>query len=454
MTLPAAFTERPLTRLALICSASVMVAVMAPMLLPRSGLNAGQLLAALLLVVAVVGASATGPQSLLLGAAALALLATIVGSEPTATLSARDLAVGLMPCVIPLAAAAVLPVPWPAALATTGGLVAGPLRMLVYDPFLDPACAGCAPGQLVVRAMPDLAALLFPVGIGIAIIGVGWGLARGPWEVSGILISLIAFGFDWARSEAMVVGCLLGGLAVGRRAVASYRRRAKLNELVRSIEDGQDLAQEGVTQLVDSEDAVTQLVLENRQLTRRLAAQVEVVTEARASVVRVAAAERRAMERDLHDGVQQQILSLGLDLRTAISSASGDHRSRLEAALAQVFASLEDVREVTRGAFPSLLATRGLVAAADHLKRRHHGNIEFDVADERLDESVERAVYFLFEDAARRGARRVSVIRSDELLVVVEGVSPPRVLLYDIVGALGGSLTAHEDRLEAVIPCA
>lgn len=433
----------------LVPAVTVAFAAAASAVLPRSHLTPATLLAVALLVGALGASLVLGPRPLLLGVAALCLAAAIAGTATVATVRERDLAVGLMPLVLSAAAASLLRPGRAAVAVVLGGLIAGPLRMLVYDPFLDPSCDGCAPGVMVVRPMPHVAELLHPAGMGVALVAMLWGVRRGPGELLGIVAATTAYTADVARRESLVVGCLLAALALGRETLERHRRRRRLDALALALEAGADVA---ATEADVADDPVAALAWENRRLTAELAATVAAVTAARESVVRVAATERRILERDLHDAVQQQLLALGLDLRLALTERPRD--IGLGKALEQVRACLDDVREITHGVYPPLLATRGLAVAAAHLERKQDSTTALDLPTGRFDPDVERAAFAVVAEALRRGADSVTgCVREGWLSITAAGVSGFEPFVEDLVGALAGRLATDGEQVVAMVPC-
>ena len=165
----------------------------------------------------------------------------------------------------------------------------------------------------------------------------------------------------------------------------------------------------------------------------------------------------RGSKRDLHDGVQQQLLALGLDIRLAIASVpeSSPERPSLEDALALVHECVEGVRAISTGVSPPLLATRGLGAAVEALVRRHATPVEIDgLPCERLPADVEQAAYAVIAEALARGATSLRATEQDgQLTVRADGaVTGADGVLADMVAALGGRVRLGSS-IEAVIPC-
>jgi signal transduction histidine kinase len=183
-------------------------------------------------------------------------------------------------------------------------------------------------------------------------------------------------------------------------------------------------------------------------------------TGAGARAVAAADWERRRLERNLHDGAQQRLVALSLQLRLLdLRLERGSEAERLLSAARRDLAdSLEELRELARGLHPSVLTDHGLDVALESLAVRSAVPvaIEVEVGDD-LSEAVEVATYYLISEAltnvakyARANAAWVHVCRSGEQLVVeivddgVGGADASRGSglrgLGDRVEALGGSL--------------
>ena len=227
-------------------AAALGVAVLA-VVLPRAEPADPATLAGLLLLVVALAAMLAVPgvrrAAALAVPAAAALVAVGVGRAPTATLVERDLGIGCLPLVLPLVAAVLIRAPWLAAAAAVGGVLAGPVRMLVYDPFLDPACPACAPGRLVVWPAPELAELLHPLGLTLTALAVVAAVAilRSPVELVGVLLCLAAYAADVGRYQSVVVGGLLAACWLARTTALAWQRRREVRRLLRSLDEGDDL---------------------------------------------------------------------------------------------------------------------------------------------------------------------------------------------------------------------
>jgi signal transduction histidine kinase len=212
------------------------------------------------------------------------------------------------------------------------------------------------------------------------------------------------------------------------------------------------------------------LGLENERLQAELLVQLDELRASRARIVETADAERRRLERDLHDGAQQRLLALSYDIRLARASAeaAGDATARtaLATAAEETRGALEELRNLAHGIYPAVLAEAGIVPALATLADTAPFPIEIVRADaRRCPAPAEAAAYFTVTeavaDAADRGAGRatVTVVHKDgRLVVTVEDDGAVRAAslaaLSDRVGALGGSLLIQPTLCRAEIPCA
>lgn len=181
----------------------------------------------------------------------------------------------------------------------------------------------------------------------------------------------------------------------------------------------------------------------------------------RARIVAAGDETRRRIERDLHDGAQQRLVSLGLSLRVAQTAVPPDHPAlKLElGGLADgIIEVLEELRELSSGIHPAILSLGGLGPALKALARRSAVPVDLDVPRQaRLPERVEVAAYFVISEALANAAKhahaataRVRVELNDNVLKVqirddgIGGADPSRgsglIGLTDRVEALGGRL--------------
>jgi signal transduction histidine kinase/uncharacterized protein YoaH (UPF0181 family) len=183
----------------------------------------------------------------------------------------------------------------------------------------------------------------------------------------------------------------------------------------------------------------------------------EELDASRARILATADATRRRIERDLHDGAQQQLVSLALELRSAqaaIPAAFDEHRAELSHVIDGLTGVLDGLREIALGIHPAMLAEGGLEPALKTLARRSPIPVELDVrAEGRLPEPVEVAAYYVVSEALTNAAKyaRASVVHVD----LEAGERSLRVAVRDdgqggADPARGSGLFGLKDRAEAI----
>jgi signal transduction histidine kinase len=160
---------------------------------------------------------------------------------------------------------------------------------------------------------------------------------------------------------------------------------------------------------LDAIGAAAAIALENERLDAELRAKVAALSESRARMLRIGLEERRRLERDLHDGAQQRLVSMALNMRLARDRLRDDPDAAermLDGASAELDAALEELRELARGIHPAVLSDRGLDAALETLARRAPLPVELNRRDhDRLPESIELAAYFVVAEALTNVAK-------------------------------------------------
>jgi signal transduction histidine kinase len=219
--------------------------------------------------------------------------------------------------------------------------------------------------------------------------------------------------------------------------------------------------------LVDEIAATARLALENERLQAQVRAQLEDLRASRTRIVEQGDAERRRLERNLHDGAQQRLVSLALSLRLArLGCESETDAAALEQAEAEVRQALAELRGLAHGLYPAALTEEGLGAALEALAEQAASPLALGpLPRERFDPKVEAAAYFVVAEILKRsGPGRVAVdaARGDGRLVlkIVTDQQPPRELtdLEDRIGALDGQLFVQpspsgETRIHLDLPC-
>jgi signal transduction histidine kinase/uncharacterized protein YoaH (UPF0181 family) len=177
----------------------------------------------------------------------------------------------------------------------------------------------------------------------------------------------------------------------------------------------------------------------------------------RARIVATADATRRRIERDLHDGAQQQLVWLALALRAAQATVPEDleqHRSELDRIVDGLTAALDDLREVALGIHPAGLSEDGLTPALKRLVARSPLRVNLDFrADGRFPEPVEVATYYVVSESLTNAAKHADTPVVDVALAVDDGALRVEVRDDGCGGAdpaAGSGLLGLKDRVEAI----
>lgn len=220
------------------------------------------------------------------------------------------------------------------------------------------------------------------------------------------------------------------------------------------------------------------LAIEISRLHVELRRQLAEVQESRARIVNAGTEERRRLERDLHDGAQQRLVSIGLALRHAqhqLGTSTVEHATRtLDEAIVEVKLAIDELRELARGLSPAQLDA-GLAPAFLDLARRVSVRVEVTAPRERFDRGIEAAAYFIGCEGLTNAVKHaqatsisLSARREDGRLIVtvidngIGGATPVPGSglsgLSDRVAALGGALRIDSRRgagttLTAELPC-
>jgi signal transduction histidine kinase len=216
--------------------------------------------------------------------------------------------------------------------------------------------------------------------------------------------------------------------------------------------------------------SAARLAVENERLQMEVRAQLDALRASRARVTERADGERRRLERNLHDGAQQSLLALSLDLRLARTQAEAEGNRDLTAALSATLEdtqhALDELRELAHGIYPAVLAEAGLTRALETLADLAPVPVHLTaVPDERLASTIEAALYVAVQeavaDASTRSASFVEVEirkagRYVTLSVVDDGRPRSSTLIHvsDRIGALGGEVAVAGQSLQAKVPCA
>ena len=230
-------------------------------------------------------------------------------------------------------------------------------------------------------------------------------------------------------------------------------------------------------ELLQAVGAAAGIALENGRLQVELKAKLQELEGSRGRVIEAGQQERKRLERNLHDGAQQRLIALSLDLEMYSDKLAGDPEAaaRIQGAREEIAISLEELRAVSHGLHPAALSAHGLGVALESLAAGSAVPVKLNVTIERLDESIEVAAYYVVtESLANIGkhahARQASIDvtrEGDELVVEVVddgvgGADSERGTglrgLADRVEALGGRLrvwtpSGGGTRVRAQMPC-
>lgn len=234
-------------------------------------------------------------------------------------------------------------------------------------------------------------------------------------------------------------------------------------------------------QLVDAAAAAVRLALENARLQVQLRAQLEEVRQSRARLVEAADSERQRVERDLHDGAQQQLVTLLLSMQVtkaeAMQHSDPETAMLVDANIATLRDALGELRELARGIHPTILTQAGLVPAIRSLTERCPIPVEVigELGDVRLAAPLEAALYFVVSEAITNAVKHskgrrmcVSLGRHSGLAIVEvsdDGVGGAELSLgsglrglTDRIAAVGGRLMVKSDHaggttIHAEVPC-
>ena len=241
-----------------------------------------------------------------------------------------------------------------------------------------------------------------------------------------------------------------------------------------------DASLTGARDHVRAVGAAAALALQNERLDAELRAKLEELRASRERMLSIGLEERRRLERNLHDGAQQRLVALALNLRVARSKLRqdpGGADALLAEAGDELDSALEELRELARGLHPAVLSERGLRTAIESLALRAPVPVELGpLPSERLPEAIELATYFVVSEALTNVAKyadatqaTVSVERHNGRVVVavaddgVGGADPGRGSglsgLADRMMVLEGRLEVESEpgrgtTVKASIPCA
>ena len=199
------------------------------------------------------------------------------------------------------------------------------------------------------------------------------------------------------------------------------------------------------------------IALQNERLEAELRARVDELQRSRRLLVEAGLRERRRLERDLHDGAQQRLVALSLQLGLVAQQLDKDPaaaKELLDGARTESRAALEDLRELARGIHPAVLTDRGLPAALETLAERAPLPVEVaEVPADRLPVAVEAAAYFVVAESLTNVAKYARASHAEVRVGQEDGYALIEVRDDGIGGAdpsHGSGLRGLAERLAAI----
>ena len=238
--------------------------------------------------------------------------------------------------------------------------------------------------------------------------------------------------------------------AVGQTVTLLERHGQRIAALVHDPALAEDPA------LLNAVSTAAGLALENERLLAELRAQLEQLRESRARIVEAGDTERRRLERNLHDGAQQRLVSLALALGLAESKVEQEPATAvtlLKAAREELTQALSELRELARGIHPAVLTERGLTYALTTLVERAPVEVVLDVRlDRRPPVAIEAATYYVVAEALANVAKYAQAMTAT-ISIETDGERLHVEVADDGVGgadaSAGSGLRGLDDRVQA-----
>lgn len=217
-----------------------------------------------------------------------------------------------------------------------------------------------------------------------------------------------------------------------------------------------DSSLEDEHELLDAVTAATGIAMENGRLQAELRARLQELEGSRQRVLEAEQRERQRLERNLHDGAQQRLVALSLELGLlGDSPATGSTvRTRLAEARRELATSLEELRDVARGIHPAVLSGHGLEVALESLAARSPVPLRMSVeVDGRLPEQVEVAAYYVVCESLTNVGKHAHALSAGVRVATSAGQVVVEVVDDGVGGAdteRGSGLRGLADRVEAI----
>ncbi len=209
-------------------------------------------------------------------------------------------------------------------------------------------------------------------------------------------------------------------------------------------------------ELVEAVSAAAGIALENGRLEAELKARLQELQGSRSRVVEAQQNERRRLERNLHDGAQQRLVALALELGVLAEKANNDPatQDRLKRARGEVAESLDELRDIARGLHPAVVSGHGLAIALESLAAATPLEVHLKTDGlPRLPEQLEVAAYYVVSESLTNAAKHA---QADTVTVEV-GVTTDTLIVEIVDDGIGGAdsergtgLRGLADRIEAL----
>jgi signal transduction histidine kinase len=347
----------------------------------------------------------------------------------------------------------------------TGGTTAALLAtMLIADQESAGITRGLQSAEQLALATVPLAYLfglfqtrLARIGIGELVVELGNNPEQGQLRdalARALRDSSLELGYWIPASQEYVdvEGKQVDVVPTATRAVTILERRGeKVAALVHDAALREDPA------LLDAVSSAAGLALDNERLLAELRTQLAETRNSRARIVDAADTERRRLERNLHDGAQQRLVTLALHLRMAQETLNVDPTAAgtmLSGVGEDLKLALEELRELARGLHPAILTERGLTPALQSLATRAPFNVDINgVPHERLPAVIEAAIYYVVSETLTNAAKHAGA--SEAHVELSNSDDAVRVEIRDNGGgganlADGSGIRGLADRVEAL----
>jgi signal transduction histidine kinase len=314
--------------------------------------------------------------------------------------------------------------------------VAGLAPLAFLAGLLDARLAKAGVGELLVQLRTDLAPDLQAL------------LAQALRDPTLSLIYWLPQYGSWADQDGNPT--MLPEHNSGRRVAFVKQNGEQIAALIYDAALGEE------PELVEAVSAAAGIALENGRLEAELRARLQELQGSRSRVVEAQQNERRRLERNLHDGAQQRLVALALELGLLAEKANNDPatQDRLQRARSEVSESLDELRDIARGLHPAVVSGHGLAVALESLVAATPLEVHLNTDGlPRLSEPLEVAAYYVVSESLTNAAKHAQAKRVTVDVGVTDGTLIAEIVDDGIGGAdseRGTGLRGLADRVEAL----